>query len=238
MNADEQNLLSNLLDRTRQAADTPRDPEAERFILNQIKSQPSAPYLLAQAVIVQEDGLNACHERIQALEAQVKDLQNAPPTQPQSGGLLGSIFGSSQSAQSSQPSPGRFSGPWGSGTAPQDGYPPQGQQPQAGRWAAPPQPQAQGGGFLQGALSTAAGVAGGALMFEGIKNMMGGNSLFGGPGAGTGSAPQTGASETVINNYYSDDKNTGTQNDYAEMDRLDDAYDDSQDSDTDDDNVA
>ncbi|PRD51694.1 DUF2076 domain-containing protein [Phyllobacterium myrsinacearum] len=237
MNADEQKLLSGLFDRTRQAADTPRDPEAERFILEQIKSQPSAPYLLAQAVIVQEHGLNACNERIQALEAQVKDLQNAPPPQQQSGGLLGSIFGSSQSAQPSQPSPGRFSGPWGGGgAAPQDAYAPQGQPPQAGRWAAPPQPQAQGGGFLQGALTTAAGVAGGALMFEGIKNMMGGNSLFGGSGGATGNTPQAG--ETVINNYYNDDKGTGTQNDYAEMDRLDDAYDDAQDSDTDDDNVA
>ncbi|MGN8021281.1 DUF2076 family protein [Phyllobacterium sp. 22229] len=98
------------------------------------------------------------------------------------------------------------------------------------------QPQAQGGGFLQGALTTAAGVAGGALMFEGIKNMMGGNSLFGGSGGATGNTPQAG--ETVINNYYNDDKGTGTQNDYAEMDRLDDAYDDAQDSDTDDDNVA
>ena len=235
MNADEQKLLSGLFDRTRQAADTPRDPEAERFILDQIKSQPSAPYLLAQAVIVQEHGLNACHERIQALEAQVTALQNAPPPPQQSGGLLGSILVSSQSAQPSQPSPGRFSGPWGGGgAAPQDAYAAQGQPPQAGRWAAPP--QAQGGGFLQGALTTAAGVAGGALMFEGIKNMMGGNSLFGGSGGGTGTVPQAG--ETVINNYYNDDKNTGTQNDYAEMDRLDDAYDDAQDSDTDDDNVA
>ncbi|MBA8881056.1 DUF2076 domain-containing protein [Phyllobacterium myrsinacearum] len=237
MNADEQKLLSGLFDRTRQAADTTRDPEAERFIVDQIKSQPSAPYLLAQAVIVQEQGLNACHERIQALEAQVKDLQNAAPAQPQSGGLLGSIFGSSQSAQSSPPSPGRFSGPWG-GAAPQDGYAPQGQPQQAGRWAAPLQSSAQGGGFLQGALSTAAGVAGGALMFEGIKNMMGGNSLFGGSGGGTGSVPQSGAGETVINNYYNDDKNTDTQNNDAEMDRLDDAYDDSLDTDTDDDNVA
>lgn len=234
MNADEQKLLSGLFDRTRQAADTPRDPEAERFIVDQIKSQPSAPYLLAQAVIVQQQGLNACHERIQALEAQVKDLQNTPPAQAQSGGLLGSIFGSSQSAQPSQPSSSRFSGPWGGGAAPQDGYAPQGQPAQAGRWATPPQPQAQGGGFLQGALTTAAGVAGGALMFEGIKNMMGGSSLFGGSAA----ASQTGAGETVVNNYYNDDKSTGTQNDYAEMDRLDDAYDDSQDSGTDDDNVA
>ena len=36
-------------------------------------------------------------------------------------------------------------------------------------------PQAAGGGFLRQALTTAAGVAGGALLFEGIRNMMGHN---------------------------------------------------------------
>ena len=35
--------------------------------------------------------------------------------------------------------------------------------------------QAGGGGFLRSALATAAGVAGGALLFEGIRNMLGHN---------------------------------------------------------------
>ena len=50
--------------------------------------------------------------------------------------------------------------------APAPGYaPPSAQQ------AAP----SRGGGFLQGALSTAAGVAGGALLFQGIQNLIGHN---------------------------------------------------------------
>lgn len=60
---------------------------------------------------------------------------------------------------------------------PQGGYP-QGGQP-AGPWGqqAPAQQQRGGfggGGFLQSALATAAGVAGGALLFDGIKGMMSG----------------------------------------------------------------
>ena len=35
---------------------------------------------------------------------------------------------------------------------------------------------AAGGGFLKGALATAAGVAGGALLFQGISSMMQGSS--------------------------------------------------------------
>lgn len=61
------------------------------------------------------------------------------------------------------------------GGYPQQGYPQQGGYgQQGGPWAqqAAPQPQRSGGGFLQGALATAAGVAGGALLYDGIKNMM------------------------------------------------------------------
>jgi hypothetical protein len=38
-----------------------------------------------------------------------------------------------------------------------------------------------GGGFLRTALTTAAGVAGGALLFEGIRNLMGGSPGAFGP---------------------------------------------------------
>ena len=57
-------------------------------------------------------------------------------------------------------------GPWGSGPAAPARSPLQA--------AVAPQ-QAGGGGFLRSALATAAGVAGGALLFEGIRSMLGHN---------------------------------------------------------------
>jgi hypothetical protein len=44
-----------------------------------------------------------------------------------------------------------------------------------------------GGGFLQGALQTAAGVAGGALLFQGIKSLFGGEE--GGAAGASGASP-------------------------------------------------
>jgi len=46
--------------------------------------------------------------------------------------------------------------------------------PPAQPWGAAP--QAPAGGFLRSALTTAAGVAGGALLFEGIRSMFGHNT--------------------------------------------------------------
>ena len=55
-------------------------------------------------------------------------------------------------------------------------------------------------GFLRSAATTAAGIAGGALLFNGISSLFGPHygNLFG------GMTPQPGLSETVVNNYYGD----------------------------------
>ena len=58
-----------------------------------------------------------------------------------------------------------------------------------------------GGGFLRSAAATAAGVAGGALLFQGISSLFG-NHYAGGLMSG-GMTP--GLGETVVNNYYGDD---------------------------------
>ena len=54
MSPDEGQLLVDLFDRMRQGASSPRDRDAESFISDQVRSQPYAPYLLAQTVIVQD----------------------------------------------------------------------------------------------------------------------------------------------------------------------------------------
>jgi hypothetical protein len=69
------------------------------------------------------------------------------------------------------------------------------------------QPMVQGGsgGFLRQAAATAAGIAGGALLFEGIQSMFGHHA----GGILGNAAAQPGLSETVVNNYYGNDAASG-----------------------------
>lgn len=216
MSPEERQLLTGLFDRIRGQAAAPRDPEAEALITNAVKAMPYAPYLLAQAVIVQDQALRAANERLQQLEAKLQELEQQAPQQLPGGGFLsglGSLFGGGAPA----PQPRAPSGPWQQG--PQPGYqqqpyaPPQA--PSAGPWGSGG-PMGGGGtgggGFLQGALSTAAGVAGGVLLANSIRG------LFGGGGGGLGIASGLGGSgggETVVNNYY-DDSNSTKDADFAD----------------------
>ena len=142
MQSEERDLIAGLFGRLNGFEAQPRDPEADRLIAQSIASQPGAPYLLVQTVLVQEQALKGAQARIAELEAKV----------------------------AAAPAPGFLAsapkiGPWGNASVP----PTQPVQQQAPAFA----PQAAGGGFLRQAMMTAAGVAGGALLFEGIRNMMG-----------------------------------------------------------------
>jgi hypothetical protein len=63
----------------------PRDREAEAFIRERITGQPSAPYYMAQTIVVQEAALEAAQARIEELERQPK-------------GFFGGLFGDSRPA--------------------------------------------------------------------------------------------------------------------------------------------
>lgn len=217
MSPEETQLLKSLFDRVKTASTTQRDPDAEALINQSVRDQPSSPYYLAQAVIVQEKGLEAAAAHIRQLEERIHQLETGTADQQRGtqGGFLSSIFGSSRSqtpapAPTPQPSyrndtAGQTAGPWGRNPEPQ-------QQP-TGPWTQQPQTSAfsrmgggGGGGFLQGALGTAAGVAGGMLLANSLSGIFSNHvasSGWGGlGGAGSGNAP---VEETVINNYYNDD---------------------------------
>lgn len=145
-----ESLFGKLADVGRQAS--PRDPEADAYIREQIARQPGAPYFMAQTIVVQEQALDAAQGRIEELEREVASRQSS------GGGLLSGILGDgrrpSRSA-GSVPSVGR-----GAGRAPEQ----------------PPsqvQPRGAGGGFLAGAAQTAMGVAGGVLLGNMIAGMFG-----------------------------------------------------------------
>lgn len=160
MQQQERDLISGLFDRLKPFESQPRDGEAESFIKGLTAQQPAAPYLLVQTVLVQEQALKAAQERIAELEAK------AGAAGPAAAGFLGSA---------------PRIGPWGAsaaGAAPRTSVPttvPSTRSPLQAA-VAPQQPAAAGGGsFLRTAMMTAAGVAGGALLFEGIRGLMGSN---------------------------------------------------------------
>lgn len=215
MSPEERQLLTALFDRVRTATATPRDPEAETLISEATRAQPSATYYLAQAVIVQEKGLEAAANHIKELEERVRQLEagETDHRRAEQGGFLSSIFGNTQTQQ-----PAPAPGPWGG--APRESYEqPRGydntrqapQQP-SGPWSQQAYAPSAGGSFLRGALGTAAGVAGGMLLANSLSGIFGNHmsslglgSPFGGANPfGNASAP---TEETVINNYYGDNNN-------------------------------
>jgi uncharacterized protein len=89
MSPEERQLLQGLFERIQNAGAAPRDKDAEAFIQDAVKALPYAPYLLAQTVIVQDQALRAANDRLQQLEAQVRDLeQHAAPQQQGGGGFV------------------------------------------------------------------------------------------------------------------------------------------------------
>jgi hypothetical protein len=217
MSPEERQILTSLFDRVRTASSTPRDREAEVFIEQASREQPYATYYLAQAVVVQEKGLEAAANRIKELEEHVRQLEAGESEHhraEQGGGFLNSIFGSSQPQQ---PGPAPPSGPWN--TAPRqtyrtnrdsdDGYRAAPSQPTfPGPWAQQASAPAAGGSFLRGALGTAAGVAGGMLLANSLSGIFGHHmsSLgWGSPFEGANPFGNAPAEETTVNNYFGDD---------------------------------
>ena len=162
----------------------PIDREADAYIADQFNQHPDARYRLTQLAFVQEHALAEAQNRIKQLEGALQQTAQQAGQQHQSGGFFSSLFGGGRPQQ--PPGPGA-SPAWGQG-APPPGYqqqyapPPGGYPPNYNPGAF----QRQGSGFLGSALTTAAGVAGGVLAADAIRDMF---SPHQGTGLGGGLAP-------------------------------------------------
>jgi hypothetical protein len=230
MEPQERDLITTLLGRLKSVAGQAKEPEADGLIRQAVAEQPDAPYYLVQTVLIQDLSLHNAQHRIAELEQQLNEAQQqtARPTS-----FLGGLFGSRQPQPVAPPAAGSVPapGPWT--RAPQVAAAPMAQpygqpSPQGG----PAQPQGgyggqpgggffgggmggSGGGFLRSAAATAAGVAGGALLFQGIESLFGrgGGGILGGQ---AGMTP--GLGETVVNNYYGGDAGGGGGQDFSSGD--------------------
>lgn len=206
MQSQERELISGLFGRLQPFESQPRDSEAEALIRDLAARQPAAPYLLVQTVLVQEQALKAALERIADLESK---SGTAPPTG--ASGFLGTA---------------PRIGPWGSaGAAPSTPSGPSRMpvSPTRSPLQAAVSQQQGGGGFLRTAMATAAGVAGGALLFQGIRGLLDGNSgPFGGQQAAASQPsalsdllpPDSTAQQQDAQQAYDSDGATGSNDDY------------------------
>jgi hypothetical protein len=204
MTPEEQNLIEGLFQRLRQADTSPKDAQAEELIRAKTAELPSATYLLVQAVLVQEHALANAQARIAELENRLRNVQAQPSAA--GGSFLSRFFGSKPQPQAVPPPvPQQVAATQPAQAAP----PPITVVPQT-----TPYPStvglgpSSGGSFLQSAMATAAGVAGGQLLFQGIESLIGRNAGPFGPALGSreGLYPGgTGGGTEIVNNYYNTD---------------------------------
>src|SRR5687768_14512468 len=111
MDQNERQIIDELFGKLHQAEaqSSPRDPQADTYIREQVGRQPAAPYLMAQAIVMQEQALAASQARIQELEEQLRTRPAAG-----GGGFLSGLFGG---GAPQQPTPSAHS-PWGSQRGP------------------------------------------------------------------------------------------------------------------------
>jgi hypothetical protein len=150
MTPDEKRLIDDLFARLDEAgrALPPHevDGEADRAIRDAFQRRPMAGYLMVQNAVVLEHALRDAQARIAELERGAR-----PAAQPASGG---GIFA-------------RLGGPWAKATTPATSSP-------WGRPApsTPPGLPRERSSFMRTALMTAAGVAGGMLLFQGLSSLL------------------------------------------------------------------
>lgn len=145
---------------------------------------------------------------LQHAQQQIQELQQRA-SQPASAGAGSSFLGQGRQQQYAAPPPPQY--------APAPQYAPQPSGPPS---------------FLRGAAQTAAGVAAGALAFEGIRSLFshpgyGGFGGFGGGGSFLGGGAPV--EETVVNNYYDNDSGSAGNENRDDYNNVDDSgqYDDS-----------
>lgn len=193
MTPQEMQALEGFLTQLTQARAGAKDPQADALIAQAVARQPDAAYLLVQRAMMLDHALASAKTQIDTLQSQLQMAQANGTNR-----FLDADNAWGNSAGRAAPNPVMPPAM----AAPVSVPPP----PQA---APAPQPRP---GFLSGGLgstlggiaTTAAGVAGGAFLFQGIENLFHRNSAG---ASGFLGQPAAGAlpTETVVNNFYGND---------------------------------
>jgi hypothetical protein len=230
MSPQETQTLQDFLHQLTQVRGIGKDPQADAMIAAAVAQQPDAAYLLVQRALLMEQALNTSKAEIASLQNQLQAAQSGTGTPH--GFLDSNAWGNAPSAPSVpvRNAPAAPAAP--TAPAPAPAY-----MPQYATAPMAPAP-APSTGFFGGGLgstlgtvaATAAGVAGGAFLFQGIEHLMNGNN--------GGQAHQNAASapveNTTVNNYYGDEasrdharnrddssNDASSGNDFADLSNID-----------------
>jgi hypothetical protein len=192
MTPEERELIEGLFERMARYGAPEKDREAEALIHQRVRALPDAVYMLTQSVLVQEQALEAANARAVELEDRLRELEERGAGQPRrSGSFLGGGFLNRGRDPEDRPS----SVPQVGARATPSTY----DRPSAWGQSAPApaaQAGAGGGGFMRSAMATAAGVAGGVLVAESIRNMLGGGHAKAADGGAKEDHKQTAAQDS------------------------------------------
>lgn len=181
MSPQEREILGRFLNQLRDTRLPAKNPEAEALINAAVAGQPDAAYWLVQRAVVAEQALEAVNAQNAQLRAQIQAMRASGGQTVAAPHFLGDNNPWLPAASPAAPAPGAAA-----------------YQPTRAGAASPTTNGVSG--FLGNVATTAAGVAAGSFLFQGIE------SLFGHHAAGAswlGNAmPNPVAEETVINNYY------------------------------------
>lgn len=188
MNQQEQQVLAQFLDQLTAVRGVVKDNEADGMIRAAVSRQPDSAYLLVQRALLLDQALSDANKRIAELESQTRNattrssfLDNSPWAQPARRETT-NVYG--------EPIPPHAATP----------------AMQAAPAVAANNTRGGAGSFLASAAATAAGVAGGAFLFQGLEHMFnrdsGMNNMMSSSNPWSGN--QTVPENATVNNYHGD----------------------------------
>lgn len=176
MTPQESQSLQKLLSQLVHVREVVKDADAERLIAQAASQQPDAVYLLVQRTMILEQALGAAQERIAALEMQQRSLQSSSSNSFLDANAWGKtpVVSDPAASRSMPPQEVSVTGaplrepanrPFGMQSS--QAYPAAGS-------SGPSSFLRGGGGSMLGTIAaTAAGIAGGAFLYQGIGNLLG-----------------------------------------------------------------
>ena len=218
MTEQEQQLIAQLFQGLRQQASAPKDAQADATIRQQAAQLPDATYLLTQRSLLLEQALQQAQQQIEQLQNQLQHNSPAPAQGSFLSPGLDTRFGrGSDSSYAVPPNTSQGNSYYGGVPA---GTPAASAAPGSwrDRWfgspraAAPAMPAAPAAGssFLGQAAASAAGIAGGMLLFNGLNHLWGNQ-------AGNHQA----AMDSNSNNSNGEHGNATSHGDNSGLDQLD-----------------